>query len=169
MRQTELLLGVFALAASLTLAAGYALLGMPGPALIFAGIAIAWWAAGRRFGNFVISLGLLIFTLGAVVGIFAGLDFYLVVISLAASLGTWDLLRFRHRLKRLDANRETAALEGLHARRLAVVVVVGGALSFAPSFFEARFSFWIVVGIVVALLFSFEKVLRVLKKNRREA
>jgi hypothetical protein len=169
MRQTELILLLFAAAASLPLAIGYAVLDMAGPAIAFAVTGIAWWAAGRRFGNFIISLGLFLFVLGAVVGVFTGMDFYLVLISLAASLGTWDLLRFRRRLKKLDANRETAALEGLHARRLLAVLVVGGALTFGAVWIEARFSFWIVVGIVAALLFSFERLLRILKKTHREA
>lgn len=169
MRLNEGVLFFFIAVAVLTLVAGYILEGTPGLAVAFGVVGLTWWAAARRFGNVFIPMGFFIFTVGAVSGVLAGLNFSLMLASLLSALGAWDMLRFRQRLARVEASSETEALETHHVGKLAAVLLLGAGLSLLAASLEVRFGFWLVAAVAVILLFSLERVLSLIKKSRREA
>jgi hypothetical protein len=162
----EGLLIFFSSAATLSLAVGYGIEGLTGLTAAFALTGILWWAAGRKFGGFFIPLGFFTFIGGAAGGVLAGFNFYLMLGGLVAALGTWDLLRFRHRLSRVEGSCETEILVSRHTLKLTIVLILGASLSLAAVSLELQLGFWMILGIAVVLLISLQGALKLFYKHR---
>jgi hypothetical protein len=169
MRFTEVILFIIAATATFCLSLGYALEGLIALSITLAVTGIIWWATGRRFGKAFIPLGFFFLITGAAGGVLAGQNFYLMAGGLVSALGTWDLMRFKQRLSRVESSPETEDLARRHTQKLAVVLAVGAALSLLAASVEVRLGFWVIVGMGVILLISLQRALHYLKKSRKSA
>ncbi len=149
--------------AGAALGTAYALanLWIPGAVISLVGLALALrrhrTAAGGAWLMVVVVSGL------AAVGAWIGLDPWLLLLGLIASLSAWDLDAFARQVKAADAVEP--ALEGRHLRRLLVVDGIGLLLAGLALTVQVRLSFGLAVAVAIVALVGLSRAIGFLRRN----
>jgi hypothetical protein len=145
MTRTRRILAFCILLAAGSITAGYAQGAQLRTGLWLAAAGLAWLAARRLDRGWIDSIALLLYTGAAALGTLFQAPAGWMLVSLAAALSAWDLAYFTRRVKGMEGEQASRALERQHLQRLAMVIgaglaVAGAAMAFA-TLLRIRFSF----------------------------
>jgi hypothetical protein len=160
MNRTRRILAFCILLAAVGLAAGYAQGGQLAAGLWLAALGLAWLAARRLDRGWIDSIALLLYTGAAALGLLFQAPAGWMLASAAAALAAWDLAYFLRRVKGLEGEKASQALERQHLLRLAGVIATGlgiaGAAMLLAPLLRLRFSFGLALigGLLVFIALS---------------
>ena len=127
--------------ATSALLAGYALGDLWIWTLPILGFGLLWLLGQRRGVKWIPSLGLLLFTGAAAIGLWMMLEPGLMLLGMIATLAAWDLENFLQRVEGAERVNHRNDLERKHLRRLLVVEGSGTLLAVAALSFDVNFGF----------------------------
>lgn len=137
-------------------------LGLCSMGLIFLGL--AWFSIQQKRAWGSESLLLFAMVISAVVGIFLALPSWLMLLSVVASLGAWDLSHFIMRLTSAGRVEFSSGLGREHLLRLGLVELGGLLAGLAALTFHPKVSFWwamlLVLVVIISLGFLISRIRR---------
>lgn len=142
--------------ATLLLAADYAWSDIWGLALLLLALGLLWMIGQWRVWSWANSLGLLSFTVAAVVGVWLGLPAGWMLLGTVATLAAWDLSDFDQRLQNAQQAQGQQELTRAHLQRLTFVLGLGLLLGSIALSVQLDFGFWwaLLLGLLVILSLS---------------
>lgn len=124
------------------MAFGYALAGFPLISLVFVTAGALWFAEQQRVEHHLAGPVLFIFGAGGGLGFLLLIPGWLILISVIAMLGAWDLDHFLQRLGAVERVAYDTGLGQAHLRRLALVEGAALAAGLLALFVQAPVTFW---------------------------
>jgi len=128
---------------------GYSSINLIAQAVLLVILGIAW-IYGLFWKDWASSLGLVLMTLAAIIGVFHGLSILLVAASFLFAFVAWDLSEFYSRLNQAARVDPMGSLERGHLYRLGFVLVSGFGFAALTRFIRLRFSFEVAAILVLA-------------------
>jgi hypothetical protein len=131
--------------------------------LVFLGV--IWLAMQQRKSWGAEGLMLFSFVISAVVGFYLGIPAWLMLISVVASLGAWDLYHFLMRLHSAEEVEYSSGLGREHMRRLGLVELFGLLLGLAGLTFHVVVTFWWEALMAVFVIIGISVLIRRIRKE----
>ena len=151
---------------TLGLATGYALNGFWGWVIVIVALGLLWLVGQWRGWGPVTTLAIIAFIGITMIGMWSGTSPGWMLFSLVATLVSWDLTHFTHRLQQAERIEEQARLQRVHLQHLLVVAGLGlllGGISLNLQF-ELNLGWGIFLGALVIIGLS-----QVVGRVRRES
>jgi hypothetical protein len=151
--------------ATCALVAGYAIGGYWIWILPILGLAALWLLGQRRGLKWVASVELLHFVGFAVIGIWQGLSYGLMLLGLIAALAAWDMDSFQQRMedvKRVDRRED---MERKYLRRLLVIEASGALLAFTAVSLTVTYSFGSALLLGLFAVIGLSRTIRFLRRE----
>ena len=127
-------------------------------------IGLVWLLARWRQWAWVTSAGLLVFTWLAGMGVWIGLNPFLMALSVVGSLLAWDLADFSRRVRVAAPEDDLRNLEKNHLMRLAGLGAIGLSLDLAALYVHLNISFGWMFLLAIATIMG---VMRLVNRLRR--
>jgi hypothetical protein len=148
-----------------SLAWGYAAQGLIDGARWLLLMGVLWLFAQWRGWKWYAPLALLVTIFAAAYGLWIELAFGWMVLGAVGGLLAWDLTDFSQRLNLASATDDVLGLERRHVARVGIVAGLGGILAIIAMAVHVRFSFEVVVGLVVLAVLGLTRLIATLKKD----
>ena len=149
------------------LSVGYGLRDLWNGSAFFILTGIFWGFAASRNWGWIASPALAGYIAAAAFGTLRGLPSFPMLAGVVAALAAWDLHRFEIRLKDVNRDELTSALERAHLKRILITSGLGLGLSTVGRSFQLNFSFGVVVLLTLLMAFSLSRMMSQLKITRR--
>lgn len=155
--------------ATVVLAAVFAWAGMWGWVAAVLLLGVLWLAQSWHGQRWMPTLGLLSFTLIALMGAFFNLSSFWLLTGLVATLVAWDLDHFATVLDDVETIHNETTLKGRHFRRLGIVAGLGWLLGVAALNVRFAFGFSITVVLGLVLVASLSSAIRYIRREHEQS
>ena len=151
---------------TICLAAGHAVNGWGIVVMAGASTGLAWWLAHKRPATSLPLAAFVISIAWGAAGLLASAPSWLMILSAAFALASWDLVLFDHSLadNPISSAPTIALFQNRHYRSLALALGLGLLIVLVGRTIHMQISFVIIGLLVLFALFSIDRIWRVLKE-----
>jgi hypothetical protein len=110
----------------------------------------------------------LIYLLAGGLGLLVEAPGWLILLSIVAGLGAWDLDHFLFRLNAVERVELGSGLGRDHLRRLAIIEAISLVVGLAALYLRPQISFWWVVLLVLLALFGIGRLVGFIRKEAEQ-
>jgi hypothetical protein len=144
---------------------GLGLVAMGQRALLGGGLALAIWLCAYKWpAGWLSAAALLLSVAAAAGGMAAGAAPLWMLLSATLALASWDLARLAHDLAGSLPSPAVRLLEQRHYASLALALGSGLLIAAVGRALRFQLSFWVIFMLVIALLYSLDRVWRTMRK-----
>jgi hypothetical protein len=126
---------------------------------------LVWWRSRRTGITWLPGAGLAAFTLWAVIGVLTRLPAVLMLLTVTAALGAWDLERLAVLVRQVEPHETNAALQRAHIFRLSMVILTGFLVGILALYIELQFNFLVTAAVILLLAFSLSRLIRLIRSG----
>lgn len=159
---------VHLLLAVAALSIGFALGGSAFAAMLIVFFGGFWYFASERGIYGPETFILFGYILAAASGFWTGKQPEVMLLSVVAALGAWDLDHFLKRLRMVKRVELATGLGRDHLRRLILVEMIGGVVGLAALYTRLQLGFWLAAGLALVAVIVLSRIVALLREEPKQ-